>query len=177
MLIVGASGGVGSFAVQLAASRGTRVIAAARPDATAMLLDLGAAETVDYSDGATASRVREAEPGGVDVLLDLISEPPAFAEHTGLVRDGGRAISLRYAAGAQLLAGERIAVGNFNVRGHPDAQTFLAELTHALEAQSLTPTIDRVLSLDDVPRAFTQRLASGARGKLTVAIDPADVTR
>src|SRR5262249_28616188 len=49
VLVVGAGGGVGSFAVQLAALTGASVIATARPGDESRLLALGAAETVDYS--------------------------------------------------------------------------------------------------------------------------------
>ena len=86
-LIVGASGGVGSFAVQSAAARGARVIATARPDASERLRSLGAGETVDYGQRSVTEQLSEIEPGGVDVLLDLVSDPEAFAANLELVRD------------------------------------------------------------------------------------------
>src|SRR6202008_496513 len=97
VLIVGASGGVGSFAVQLAAARGARVLATARADAAQKVRWLGATETLDYERCSVSDFVSNLAPGGVDVLFDLASDPESFAAHLELVRPGGRAISIRYA--------------------------------------------------------------------------------
>ena len=56
VLIVGATGGVGSFAVQLAAQRSLTVIATALPDQEAHVRGLGAADTIDYSAAASLMR-------------------------------------------------------------------------------------------------------------------------
>lgn len=170
VLIVGASGGVGCFAVQLAAARGARVIATARPDATERLLSLGAAETVDYAQGSVAEQLPEIEPDGVDVLLDLVSDPEAFAANLELVRDGGRAMSIRYAAQAESLNSERIGVVNFNLREHSRAPSFLKDLAEAIDAGRLQVVIDAEMPLEKAPAAIASSGLGGARGKTVVAI-------
>jgi NADPH:quinone reductase-like Zn-dependent oxidoreductase len=170
VLIVGASGGVGSFATQLAAARGARVIATARPDATDRLRSLGAAETVDYGQRSVAEQLSEIEPGGVDVLLDLVSDPEAFATNLELVRDGGRAMSIRYAAQAESLGSDRIGVVNFNLREHPGAPGFLETLAAALDAGRLQVVIDAEVPLEQAPAAIASRSSGGARGKTVVTI-------
>ena len=65
MLVIGAGGGVGSFAVQLAARRGASVIATAKPGDEQRLRDLGAAETIDYTEQDLVAAVRERHPDGV----------------------------------------------------------------------------------------------------------------
>jgi NADPH:quinone reductase-like Zn-dependent oxidoreductase len=86
ILIVGAAGGVGVFAVQLAAARGAQVVATARPDADRWIRQLGAIQTVDYTSGDVAGQVRRAFPGGVDAVLDLTRDPDGFSQYAGLVR-------------------------------------------------------------------------------------------
>jgi NADPH:quinone reductase-like Zn-dependent oxidoreductase len=75
VLVVGASGGVGSFAVQLAARAGAAVVAPALPEDGDYLRGLGVAEVVDR-DGDVVAAVRGRHPGGVDALLDLVSQAP-----------------------------------------------------------------------------------------------------
>jgi NADPH2:quinone reductase len=166
LLILGASGGVGSLAVQLAFRSGVRVIASARADAEQQVKDLGAALTLDYAQDSVAPQLREIEPEGVDILLDLVSDADGFLESTRLVRDGGKAISLRYAAKED---SGRIRASNFNLREHPHAARFLADLTDALEG-GLKPVIDKRIALEQAPRFLESRVSGGARGKALISI-------
>ena len=75
LFVNGATGGVGSFAVQIARSLGAHVVATARPGAEEEhVRGLGAVETIDWSAGDTGAAVRERHPNGVDALLDLVSD-------------------------------------------------------------------------------------------------------
>jgi NADPH:quinone reductase len=170
VLIVGATGGVGSFVVQLAASRGARVLATARPDAAAMVSRLGAAHVIDYVDSAVRDQVCRIAPDGVDVLLDLVSDPDPFLANTGLVRDGGRAASVRYAASPEALGTDRIAVTNFNLRAHPDAPGLLRELTDEIDARALEVVVDSEVSLERAPVFLAKRAHGGARGKAVIVV-------
>ena len=87
VLIVGATGGVGSFAVQLAAHAGATVIAPALPDDEDYLRGLGAAELLDR-DGDISATVRERHPDGVAAVLDLVSYAPGT--YDAALADGGR---------------------------------------------------------------------------------------
>jgi NADPH:quinone reductase-like Zn-dependent oxidoreductase len=87
VLIAGATGGVGAFATQLAASRGARVIATAKPGTEAdFALGLGAAHTADYT-GDLVAQVRAIAPGGVDAVLHFAGDAAQLA---GLLVSGGR---------------------------------------------------------------------------------------
>ncbi|MFD8418642.1 NADP-dependent oxidoreductase [Streptomyces sp. NPDC059466] len=93
VLVVGASGGVGSFVVQLAGRTGAKVLATARADEEDLLRRLGADATVDYmTSDVTAETLRWA-PGGVDVVIDLTHAGPALAGAAAAARPGGRLIS------------------------------------------------------------------------------------
>ena len=91
VLIAGATGGVGSFAVQLAAERGATVIATAKPgEEETYVRALGASDTVDYSTGEVASAMRARYPEGIAALIDTVNRDEAFPPMAALVRDGGR---------------------------------------------------------------------------------------
>ncbi|MFE4583502.1 NADP-dependent oxidoreductase [Streptomyces chartreusis] len=167
MLIVGATGGVGVFAVQLAAARGVEVIATARPEADGWIRGRGAAHTVDHTAGEVAEQVRKTHPGGVDAVLDMTRDPDGFAKNAGLVRDGGVAVSPALIATPQLLASERISVINFMMRDKPN---LLAGITAEAAAGRITVPIQRTVALDEVPAVLAHSSAGGARGKTTVRI-------
>ncbi len=72
MLIIGATGGVGSLAVQLVVLAGAKVLAPALPEDHEYLRDLGVSDVLER-DGDVVAAVRERHPDGVDALLDLVS--------------------------------------------------------------------------------------------------------
>jgi NADPH:quinone reductase len=93
VLIVGATGGVGSFTVQLAAQVGARVLATAAPTDDEYARRLGAQVTIDHTSTDTAEQARRLEPAGVDVAVDLINAGPGLAGTAAAVKPGGRLIS------------------------------------------------------------------------------------
>ncbi|MEW1862639.1 NADP-dependent oxidoreductase [Streptomyces sp. NPDC088194] len=167
ILIVGATGGVGVFAVQLAAARGARVIATARADADQWLRELGATRTIDYTAVDVVEQLRADHPDGVDCVLDLTRDPARFARYAGLVRDRGAAVSATLIASPELLASERIAVSNFMMRDKPD---LLARITAEVASGRITVPIRQDVPLEQVPRELARIMAGGARGKTTVRI-------
>src|SRR5918997_1192374 len=99
VLIVEANGGVGSFAVQLAADAGATVIAPALPEDEEYLRELGVSEVLDR-DADVAALVHERYPEGIEALLDLVSyAPEGFDTHAEVLKDDGRGASPLSAAG------------------------------------------------------------------------------
>src|SRR3954447_25329309 len=96
VLIVGATGGVGSFAVQLAAQAGATVIAPALPEDEQYLRGLGVTEVLPR-EGDVAAAVRERFPDGVDALLDLVNYAPGT--YDAALKHGARVASPTGAAG------------------------------------------------------------------------------
>lgn len=96
LLVAGASGGVGSLAVQLAAKAGATIVAPALPEDEEFLRGLGASEIVPR-DGDVAAAVRERFPDGVDALLDLVNYAPG--SYDAALKDGARIASPTGAAG------------------------------------------------------------------------------
>jgi NADPH:quinone reductase-like Zn-dependent oxidoreductase len=164
VLIAGATGGVGSFAIQLAAARGAHVIASVRPGDEAFVTELGASETVDYT-GDVAAAIRERHPDGVDGLIDLVNRDPAgFASMVGLVRAGGHATS---AVGG---AGESTEIGGVavsNVGGNPALLPALGEL---VKEGRLRAPIQRTYPLDEAATALQDLTNQHTLGKLLITM-------
>jgi NADPH:quinone reductase len=167
ILITGATGGVGVFAVQLAAARGAEVIATARPGADRWIRQLGAAQTADYTSGDIAGQVRRTHPDGIDAVLGLTRDAGSFTGYAGLVRDGGAALSIAFAATQELLASERITATNYMMEDKPG---LLARITAEAAAGRITVPIQRTVTLEETPGALAGLVAGGARGKTVVLI-------
>ncbi len=148
VLVVGAAGGVGSFATQLAANAGAQVIAVARAGADDRMRDYGAAETLDRTESSVLDTVQRTHPHGIDVLVDVASDADDFATLAALVRAGGTALTTRYVADTEALASREIAGVNFRVSMSSGLLERLADAV--VNGRIVVPPITRV-KLDDVP--------------------------
>jgi NADPH:quinone reductase-like Zn-dependent oxidoreductase len=99
--------------VQLASQQGVRVIATGTQKDEAMLKGLSASAMVDFTAGTISNRVWQQFPNGIEGLVDLISDPAAFAELVKLIRAGGVALTTNYVADEKVLAKSNIRGGNF----------------------------------------------------------------
>jgi len=162
VLVVGATGGVGTFVVQLAAGAGLRVVATGRPRDADRLRELGAAEVVDHTTGPLAEHV-----SAVDALIDLVGDSEAFTAALAAVRPGGRALTTTFSADADALAARGISGGNFEMRGTPDALTRLAEV---VSDGRLKVLVEHHLPLAEAAEELVRLRAIGARGKTVVVV-------
>lgn len=165
LLIVGATGGVGSLAVQLAAKRGATVIATARPEEEAFR-ELGASQTIDYSAGSVADAVLAAYPDGISALIDVVDQKDALTELGSVVRADGRVASLLGAADVEAFAEREITATNVGATPTPEKLDRLAELVGSGELRVL---IQGTYPLDEVPEAI-EAFKQGTRGKLIVRV-------
>jgi NADPH:quinone reductase-like Zn-dependent oxidoreductase len=168
ILIVGATGGVGSYATQLAARRGAHVIATARQTNEALVRRLGAAGTIDHTTEDLVDAVRMAQPGGIDAVIDVVSDREALGRISTLVNEGGRLASSVYAADVEELA--RRGIGATNVSMQPDARR-LEELSRMVDAGELSVTLDRTFPLEKAPEALEERKIGHVLGKIVLLID------
>ena len=168
ILIVGATGGVGSYATQLAARRGARVIATARRTNEALVRELGAAGTIDHTTQDLVDAVRMAHPGGIDAVIDVVSDRETLGRISTLLNEGGRLASSVYAADVEGLA--RRGIGATNVSMLPDARR-LGELSRMVDAGELSARLDRTFPLEKAPEALEERRTGHVRGKIVLLID------
>ncbi|HET7270419.1 MAG TPA: NADP-dependent oxidoreductase [Rubrobacter sp.] len=167
VLIVGATGGVGSYAMQLAAGRGAHVIATAWPEDEEYVRDLGAAETIHYTQDDVVSEIRERYPEGVEGLVDLINFADGFAQLAEVVAPGGRAASLLGAADAEQLAARDITATNVVGTADPALLTQLAEL---VASGALRVPDQRVFSLEEATEGLDAFEREHTRGKLAISV-------
>ncbi len=180
VLVLGAAGGVGTAAIQIAKAAGARVIAAASTDEKcALCKTLGADETINY----TTQNMREVlkaltEGKGPDVIYDPVGgdfAEPAFRS----IAWRGRYLVVGFAAGPipalpfnlALLKGASIVGvfwGDF-ARREPQANTaMMAELAQWYAQGKVKPVIDRTMPMSDLKAAYAHMGSRGVMGKLVM---------
>jgi NADPH:quinone reductase-like Zn-dependent oxidoreductase len=174
VLVIGAAGGVGSFAVQLAKAFGAHVTGVGSTTQLELIRSVGADEVVDYTrddvtDGSrhwdlildtaghrSLSRLRRAlTPGGTLVIVG--------SEVRGRWM-GGFDRNLRAVAWSRFV-GQRLRMLSSTPR-RDDLQT----LTELIEAGKVTPLIDRAYPLSQAPEAMRHLLAGHGRGKVVITV-------
>ncbi|MBK6267305.1 NADP-dependent oxidoreductase [Marivirga sp. S37H4] len=164
VLILGASGGVGTFAVQLAKYHGSKVIAVASEKNHAYLKELGADHCIDYKKGNVAEEVKKIEKEGVPLVFDAVG---GETTKTGAecLHKGGRLVSITS-------QGEGLPEGtDFRfVFVAPNARE-LEHIREMVEAGSLKVPIQKQYSLEEINEAFEQIDTGHTRGKIVVSMN------
>lgn len=168
VLIVGATGGVGSYAVQLATRRGARVIATARQKNEAFARELGATETVDHTREDLVQSVRAVHPDGIEAIIDVASERDALDRLAGVVKEGGRLASSVYTADVESLAERGIQAKNVGMR--PDVRR-LERLAGMVDAGELSVRLERTFPLQSAPEALEESRTGHVRGKIVLLVN------
>jgi NADPH:quinone reductase-like Zn-dependent oxidoreductase len=165
VLILGAGGGVGTFAVQLARATGARVVASGRAWARELVLGLGADAFIDADRDDLAPAAREAS-----LVFDLVGGQ-AFARSWSSLRDDAVAVSV--VEEPPVRTDGRGPRGVFFVV-EPN-RTQLSELGRRLAARELRPVVGAVMPLAQGSAAFAAKRRGNSPGKivLQVAADPA----
>lgn len=165
VLIVGASGGVGSFAVALAARRGARVAAVARASSHERLRALGATLTLaPPSDGRPSGPNL---PTAVAGLLDVVSDPVTFAGWARTVRRGGTAVSTIGSADPTRLDGTGVRLENLSLEPRPD---LLERLAAEVVGGRIPVPLERRIPLEEAPAALAEIRAGRAVGKTVIVL-------
>jgi NADPH:quinone reductase-like Zn-dependent oxidoreductase len=174
VLVIGASGGVGSFAVQIAKAYGAHVTGVCRTDKADLVRAVGADDVLDYTRDDITDGTRR-----YDVILDIGGNRTlsrlrrALTDHGTLVVVGGE-------GGGRLLQGtdrqlralllspfvRHRLTGLVSLAATDDLQT----LTGLIESGAVTPAIDRSYPLGEVPDAIRRLSAGDARGKIVITV-------
>lgn len=159
LVIAGAGGSVGGFALDLAVDRGIRVIAAVPERDREYVLGLGASDVAAREAGDIASTVRAILPGGADALLDTTTS----LANTGLgaIRDGGR-----YVTTTNPPRSER-DITVTKIYGGPDAAA-LATLVTMIEAGRLHTPVAREFNVSDARAAYEEFSSGPHRGRIVL---------
>jgi NADPH:quinone reductase-like Zn-dependent oxidoreductase len=167
VLVIGAGGGVGSYAVQLLAARGATVIATAVAADTDRLTALGATTVIDYTAGSVADQVRASYPDGVDALIDLVS----YTVETlplDLVNKGGKVASTLGAADEETLAAAGLT--GANVMATPVREVIVPLVQQVVDG-TLVVDVTTTLPLGRATEGLDTIASGAARGKIVVIFD------
>ncbi len=166
VLVNGASGGVGSFAIQLLAGRGASVVATGTAEDAERLVDFGARLVIDYTSGPVAEQVRTACPDGVDALIDLVSYTPDGLP-LDAVRKGGKVASSMGAAHDETLAG--FGLTGSNIMAGP-VREVVGPLAEQAAAGALRVHVATRLPLEQATEGLATIAEGQAHGKIVVTI-------
>ena len=168
VLIVGATGGVGSFATQLAANKSLRVLAtAAAPGEGERLRRLGASEIYASRDEALISEVQRNHPQAIDGIIDLVSQTAGLTALARLVRQGGCVLTTVFSADEKTLRARGLRGGNFEVRA---SSSLLERLVDIVKSGKLTVPIDSTIALAEAPAAISRSRAGHSKGKTIILL-------
>lgn len=167
VLVHGASGGVGLFAVQIGRLMGAEVIATSRKDAQDLVQSLGADTTVEYRDADAWDQLAAHSNGGYDVIIDLVGGD-TIQKSLGLLAAGGRVVSIVDQPNPQSLYDG----WGFNAEIHlvfltPSAER-LARLGELTARGLLKPIVEKTLPLEQAAEAHRLIEASGRTGKIVL---------
>lgn len=157
LLLVGSTGGVGSFLLQLANMQGIYVIATVSDEEdSARAKELGARETINYKKLSVEKEVKAKFPDGVDGLIDVASDAAAFKKMVTLVRKGGLSLTTNFVADGNGI--------NFETKS---TIASLDSLTDAVNNGMLKVPLGDVIMLEDVPTARQTK----RKGKTVIKIN------
>ncbi|KRC59191.1 Zn-dependent oxidoreductase [Agromyces sp. Root81] len=170
VLVNGASGAVGSAAVQLAAARGAHVTAVTSGRNAELVRSLGASEVVDYTreDFAAGGRSDDTR---YDVIVECVGNAP-FGRVAHLLRPGGALLLVIADLPGMLAAGMQARRSGFVVdhRGGPMGHEGMARLAAHAESGVLRPVIDRTFDLDEIVEAHRYVDTGRKRGSVVLRI-------
>jgi NADPH:quinone reductase-like Zn-dependent oxidoreductase len=155
VLILGAAGGVGHLAVQLARARGAHVAGTASSSGIDIARSSGAEEVIDRTTGRFEDAIQP-----VDLVFDTVGGE-LLRRSPALLRTGGRIVTVAESPP------EGIDAIYFVV--DPDRDQ-LAEISRLADSGELRPAIDRVYELDDARAAFERSMEEGKRGKVVLRV-------
>jgi len=167
ILILGASGGVGSMAVQLARIAGARIYAVASRSNHDYLEDLGADVAIDYRSEDLIPRLRDEEPDGLDLVFDLVGGA-ALDRARQCVKSGGRLVSI-----VDDIRGDLPAAASFTfefVFVEPNARQ-LDRLSELVRSGRLAVEVSRSYGLTRAAEAHAQMESGHTRGKIVLRVD------
>jgi NADPH:quinone reductase-like Zn-dependent oxidoreductase len=173
VLIIGAGGGVGTFAVQIAKAVGAEVTGVSSASKTELVRSIGADHVIDYTREDFADG-----PNRYDVILDIAGNRPLSELRRALTprgtlmivgaEDAGNWLGIRRQLRAAALSPfVRQKLGFFISK---ERREDLEELRKLLEAGTIRPVVDRTFPLDEVPAAIRYLREGRARGKVVIAI-------
>jgi NADPH:quinone reductase-like Zn-dependent oxidoreductase len=160
-LIQGGSGGVGSFAIQIAKARGARVIATASTANQDLLKQLGADVAIDYTKQKFEDVVH-----GANFVLDTVGGD-TLARSYGVVKRGGMIVTIVSRCDEEEL--KKHGITGKSLWSHPDPSE-LAAIRNLIDEGKVKPVVSQVLPMSEAAKATAQAETHHTRGKIVLKI-------
>jgi NADPH2:quinone reductase len=167
LVVMGATGAVGGYTVQMARDRGVHVIATVRGDVYEARR-LGAEEVYDTEAADVVDALRASHPDGVEAVLDLVNGSDVIRRDAEILKSGGRLVSTRYAADEEWFAERQITAVNIATLTNPlSSPQGLAKVARMLADGTITARIRSIIQPDHIGEVF-EKLQGGLHGKTVI---------
>jgi NADPH:quinone reductase-like Zn-dependent oxidoreductase len=161
VLIHGGSGGVGTFAIQIAKARGAKVLATASTVNQDLLKQLGADVAIDYTKQKFEDIAKD-----VDVVLDCVGQDTLQRSY-GVVKKGGFMVTIVASPDPAELQKHGIRGSSLSVAPNSDE---LAEITKLIEERKIKVIVSQTFPLSDAAKAQEQAATRHTRGKIVLKV-------
>jgi NADPH:quinone reductase-like Zn-dependent oxidoreductase len=168
IVVVGATGGVGSFVTQLASARGATVVALTTASGATQAREFGAAETIDYQAGGVIAALNDRYPSGLDTIISTFGDVDVVAGIALALRKGGLVVSPAMRADIARASLEPLGVTFKSANRLPPSR--LPELTALIDGGQLRVPPITAYPLEATPEALKAMAAGHVRGKLVINI-------
>ena len=176
LVVMGAAGGVGGYAVQMARARGVHVIGTVLGDIEEAR-SLGAEEVYDSKATDAVEAIRASHPGGVDAVLDLVTGGNAIQRDCEILKPGGALVSTIKAADEAWFAGRHIKAYNLSASNNPvQSVEGLERIVRMLADGTITARVKSTFELDAAGQMFEMLQHGGIRGKAVIRISQPEMT-
>jgi NADPH:quinone reductase-like Zn-dependent oxidoreductase len=159
VLINGASGGVGTFAVQVAKSYGAEVTGVCSTRNLELVRSIGADHVIDYTKEDFAKKEQR-----YDLILDSVANRP-ISDYTGVLTPNGHYVAVAFNVRALITGGKKV-----NQLSHEPNAEDLVFMKELIEAGKVVPVIDKSYPLSDITKAFRYFEEEHPTGKVVITM-------
>ena len=168
LVVMGATGAVGGYTVQMARERGVHVIGTVRGDVDEARR-IGAEEVYDTKVVDVFDALRTAHPDGVDAVLDIVNGPEVTRRDAEVLKPGGGLVSTRYAADETWFAERQVTAFNIATTTNPlSSPEGLTEVARMLADGTITARIRSIVQPDDIGAMREKLRSGGLHGKVVI---------
>jgi NADPH:quinone reductase-like Zn-dependent oxidoreductase len=168
VVVIGATGGVGSFVTQMASARGATVVAVAAEPGGAQARDFGATDSIDYSAQDVGAELRQRYPQGVDSVISTYGDVEMVTRIAPSLRPGGVVVSPAMQPGQAEPALQPLGVTFKSANRLPASR--LPELTALIDGGQLRVPPIKTFGLEAANEALSEMASGHVHGKLVITI-------
>jgi len=168
LVVMGATGGVGGYTVQMARDRGAHVIATVRGDVDEARR-IGAEEVYDAEAVDVVDALRTSHPDGVEAVLDLVNGSDVICRDAEILKPGGGLVSTRYAADKEWFAERQITAFNIATVANPlSSPQGLTKVARMLADGTIIARIRSIIQPDHIGEMREKIRNTGLHGKVVI---------